>query len=61
MIRTVTYDDAKFKIVPIEPSEEMLLSLPSVRLLSQVKDLVASEYKAMIAAAPEHQEPTKDE
>ena len=61
MIRTATYDTATHKIVPREATEKMILAVQSAKILHQTHDLIASEYKAMIAAAPEYQEPTKDE
>lgn len=67
MIRTVTYDTATHKIVPIEPTEAMNRAgynaqdfWPSHQCDNQ-KELAHSfsmpRYKAMIAAAPEYQEP----
>lgn len=49
-LRTVTYDTATHKIVPIEPTEEMN------RIC-----LYPTQLKRAIEAAPEYQEPTKDE
>ena len=71
MIRTVTYDDSKFKIVPLEPTEEMNeagYAAQDFWYLSQcdnARELAYSfsmpRYKAMIQAAPEYQEPAKDD
>ena len=64
-LRTVTYDDSKFKIVPISPTNEMTSFLADV--LDDPEndrsswDLSENMYRAMIAAAPEYQEPVKDE
>lgn len=64
-LRTVTYDTATHKIVPIELSNEMTSILADV--LDDPEndrsswDLSENMYRAMIAAAPEYQEPVKDE
>lgn len=63
-LRTVTYDDSKFKIVPLEPTVEMMngcfdgISLSDAHSPYGVEEHV---YSKMIEAAPEYQEPTKDE
>lgn len=67
-LRTVTYDDSKFKIVPIEPTNGMKNRGIAVEVYQDSKPdvecLTWSEaraiYKAMVSAAPEYQEPTKD-
>ena len=60
-LRTITFDDSTHKLVPREPTDEMILAVPSAKILHQTHDLIASEYKVMIASAPEYQEPAKDE
>lgn len=68
-LRTVTYDDTKFKIVPLEPVPEQLAATNDLLDVSDEygylffkRDFGESDlYKAMIKAAPEYQEPTKDE
>lgn len=50
MTKTVTYDETKWKLVPVEPTEEMANSGWSL------KPFVIDIYSAMIASAPEHPE-----
>lgn len=63
-LRTATYDDTKFKIVPIEPTSEMI-NTPEVQVglsdwaghqYSATNSECENIYKAMIAAAPEYKE-----
>ena len=64
MIRTVTYDTDTHVLVPIEPTVEMMngcfdgISLSDAHSPYGVEEHV---YSKMIAAAPEYQEPVKDE
>jgi hypothetical protein len=65
-LRTVTYDDSKFKIVPIEPTEAMIIAKPKPAGIegqccqSQKRNADIRKYHAMIAAAPEYQETKKN-
>ena len=77
-LRTVTYDDSTHKIVPIDPTEEMIQqgcmaqardehatyedwwNTHSSGVSRIIRDLIAKDYRAMIAAAPEYQEPTEE-
>lgn len=72
MIRTATYNDSKFKIVPIEADEiqiqqgclsqtigkfanyEEWWNSHSSGVSERIRDLIAKDYRAMIAAAPEY-------
>ena len=68
-LRTVTYDNSKFKIVPLEPSplqSHCVIDWNRADKNEYIK--IAFEYyvgncvyKLMVAAAPEYQEPVKDE
>ena len=58
-LRTVTYDTATHKIVPLEPTNAQITSVNDHHEGGYY--LPVSLYLAMIAAAPEYQEPTKDE
>ena len=66
-LRTITYDTATHKLVPREPTFEMLedaYDISETFLLSDGKKLIRSAlqaYKAMISAAPEYQDTKKDE
>lgn len=63
-LRTVTYDTATHKIVPIEPTVEMMTDCFDGISLSDAHSPYGVEehvYSKMIAAAPEYQEPKKDE
>ncbi len=53
-LRTATYDTATHKIVPIDPTDEMLrpLHINDDADLSEIRYC----YKAAIAAAPEYKE-----
>lgn len=51
MIRTVTYDDSTHKIVPIEPTEEVLQ--PLYFLIDEDLATIKKAYRDVIAAAPE--------
>jgi hypothetical protein len=53
-LRTATYDTATHKIVPIDLTEEMLDAIQDCFFVIEV-------WIEAIAAAPEYQEPTKDE
>jgi len=53
-LRTATYDDTKFKIVPIEPTEAQIKSANDHHEGGYY--LPVSLYKSMIAAAPEYKE-----
>lgn len=62
--RTITFDDSIYKLVPLEPTEEMLSSAWEYHGSSRYSERVLQDavtdaecYKAMIAAAPEYQEP----
>ena len=64
-LRIVTYDDSTHKIVPIEPTNEMI-NKPDVQVglsdwaghqYSATNSECENIYKAMIEAAPEYQEP----
>ena len=67
-LRTVTYDDSKFKIVPIEPTEAMIKvatngMIPTVHIdsiSSREKFMATYRYGQMIAAAPEYQDTCTD-
>lgn len=62
MIKTVTFDDATHKIVPIEPTEKQYVEAQKMLEFSDeychnyfAKDFTEGDlYKAMIAAAPEY-------
>jgi len=58
-LRTVTYDTATHKIVPIEPTYAQITSANDHHEGGYY--LPVSLYKSMIAAAPEHQDTKKDE
>ena len=66
-LRTVTYDTATHKIVPIDPTEAMIIAKPKPAGIegqccqSQKRNADIRKYQAMVKAAPEYQEPTKDE
>lgn len=49
-MKTVTFDETKWKLVPIEPTDEMIRAYIHQPLMSG-QEL----YKLMIAAAPEYQ------
>lgn len=53
MIRTATYDDTKFKIVPLEPSEEWHLKLAQGKCEWDTAFDVITD---VIAAAPEYKD-----
>jgi hypothetical protein len=57
-LRTVTYDTATHKIVPLEPTTDMRRAL-FINLVHA--DDESNVIKAVLAAAPEYQEPIKDE
>lgn len=65
MIRTVTYDTATHKIVPIEPTEAMIIAKPKPAGIegqschSQIRNADIRKYQAMVKAAPEYQEPDR--
>lgn len=61
-LRTITFDDSIYKLVPREPTEEMLSSAWEYHGSSRYSERVLQDavtdaecYKAMIAAAPEYQ------
>ena len=56
-LRTATYDDSKFKIVPIEPSEEWRLKLAKGKCEWDTAFDVITD---VIAAAPEYQDTCTD-
>ena len=58
-IRTVTFDTATHKIVPIECTDDQAEAIAKV--LNVCGGIAESIYHSAIAAAPEYQEPTKDE
>lgn len=66
-LRTVTYDTATHKIVPVDPTEGMLVQLNNMAVSLvmaepyEVREILNAGYSAMLEAAPEYQEPTKDE
>lgn len=47
--KTVTFDAGKWRLVPIEPTEEMLDAAGSIAFAEEIK----ADYSAMIAAAPQ--------
>lgn len=56
-IRTVTYDDAVHKFVPLEPTEEILRSMIAVNIFFETQDsmtdaFMSSTYYSAITAAP---------
>lgn len=58
-LRTVTYDTATHKIVPIEPTEKQLDAFEdwcAARKLNIPWEILAIVLKRLIAAAPEYQE-----
>lgn len=61
-MKTVTFDETKWKLVPIEPTELMLDSAVELALLTAItKDYRWQQYMSdvwsrMIAAAPERKE-----
>ena len=63
-LRTVTYDTATHKIVPIKSIEQWIDNLivkngaPSIEMTIQDMHGLVNE---LLDAAPEYQEPTKDE
>jgi hypothetical protein len=60
-MKTVTYDETKWKLVPIEPSDAMAIAAVKVSLRNPAINGVP-QYIAMIAAAPPYPEdsPEKD-
>lgn len=63
-LRTATYDDSKFKIVPIEPTNEMLEHVfNEINASDEHTELGVEQrlYCTFISRAPDYQEPTKDE
>lgn len=60
-MKTITYDETKFKLVPIEPTEEMLLAMRTGNL-AFYKDDECEAYQDMLNAAPAAEEaPGQDE
>lgn len=56
-MKTVTYDDSKWRLVPEEPTAEML---EEIRLIPHfTQRALAVRYQAMLAAAPEYKGETK--
>lgn len=55
MIRTVTYDTATHKIVPLEATRPMMKHL--YNLIDEDVDTCKQAYRDVLAAAPEYQEP----
>ena len=63
-LRTVTYDTATHKIVPIDPTEAMLEhAFDEITSSDEHSPLGVEQrlYLTFIERAPEYQEPTKDE
>ena len=56
MIKTFTIDDEKWRVVPVEPTDEMLDAAGSIAFAEEIK----ADYSAMIAAAPQP-EPVESE
>lgn len=59
-LRTVTYDDSKFKIVPLEPTHEMLeRAFNEITASDDHTELGVEQrlYWTFIERAPEYQEP----
>jgi len=62
-LRTVTFDDSSHKIVPLEPTEEMLEhAFNEITASDEHTELGVEQrlYWTFINRAPEYQEPTKD-
>ena len=64
-LRTITFDDSIYKLVPLEPSNEMLDASWKYHSSSKYAECVLPDdvtdaecYKAMIAAAPEGEKPS---
>ena len=53
-MKTVTFDETKWKLVPIEPTNDMLYELSFC--IDDGHDNTVAFYKKTIAAAPEHKE-----
>lgn len=62
-LRTITFDDSIYKLVPLEPTEEMITAKPKPAgiegqcVQTQKRNADIRKYQAMVAAAPEYQEP----
>lgn len=54
-MKTVTFDEKKWKLVPIEPTDEMCIAAISASLGDKAIN-GKPQWDAMIAAAPEHKE-----
>lgn len=65
-LRTITYDTATHKLVPLEPTEAMITAKPKPAgiegqcVQTQKRNADIRKYQAMVAAAPEYQEPEID-
>ena len=65
-LRTVTYDTATHKIVPLEPTEAMIIAKPKPAGIegqccqSQKRNADIRKYQAMVKAAPEYQDTCTD-
>lgn len=59
-MKTITYDDTKWKLVPIEPTRDMkesgYMQLPIIGAESVGADRITDMYKAMLSAAPRPEE-----
>jgi hypothetical protein len=57
-LRTATYDDTKFKIVPIEATEEMIKSVlgDASFFSSEYVSILKRKYKDLVESAPEYKE-----
>ena len=63
-LRTITFDDSTHKLMPLEPSNEMLEGAFNSITASDEHfhlGIEARLYSFMIAAAPEYQDTKKDE
>lgn len=58
-LRTVTYNTATHKICPIECTDDQAEAI--VKVANVCGGIAESIYHSAITAAPEYQEPTKDE
>jgi hypothetical protein len=55
-LRTATYDTATHKLVPLEPTEEMIYELACGIDNSSSTDDIANAFRNAISSAPEYKE-----
>lgn len=56
-LRTITFDDSIYKLVPREPIYNQLAAMREIERGNDWSESMAAAYSAGIAAAPEYQEP----